>query len=96
MVVVIEVSLTEIPVIPPEPARPADAPVESATPCTFAFVASVTVPPSVVVPVPIAGRATVPVGGVIEKKLSKLPVAACPISHSSLLSAIAPVAVPPE
>src|SRR5215208_3271474 len=83
-----------MPVSAPVPATPADVPVEIATPCTFALVASVTVPPIVVVPVPIVGRAIVPVGGVIANSVSNGPVAAWPISHSPELS-VRPVAVVP-
>src|SRR5215213_1983941 len=94
VVVVIELSLTLIPVIAPVPATPANVPVETARPCSFAFVASMMVPPIVVVPVPIAGRAIVPAGGVIANSVSNGPVAAWPISHSPELS-VRPLVVAP-
>ena len=67
-------------------------------PLITALVLSVTVFWSVAVPVPIVGRAKVPVGGVIPISASKVLVGAfvtcCPTSHSPLLSARPVVAVP--
>ncbi len=94
VVVVNAVWVTSTPVIPPVPTRAADAPVEIARPCSLALVSRVTVPPIVVVPVPIAGRAIVPAGGVIANSVSKGPVAAWPISHSPVLRVSPVVSVP--
>ena len=77
-----------------DPASPADTPVAMTTPCTFAFVASVTVPPIVAVPAPVAGRVIVPAGGVMDISVSNGPVAGCPISHSPEFK-VRPVAVVP-
>ncbi len=81
---------------PPAPVRPSP-PVDSASPRSSAVFASVTVPCTVAVPVAIAGRAIVPVGGVIANSRSKLagPVAPCPTSFSLVLSVI-PFAYAPE
>ena len=74
VVVVSAVWLTSTPVMPgmpPVPMSAAAAPVEMVRPCSLALVASVMVPPSVVVPVFRLGRVIVPVGGVIPKRASK-------------------------
>src|SRR5262245_24522048 len=96
LIVVIELSLTLTPVRPPDPVIPVAVVVASERPWSFAFVASVIVPLSVVVPVFVVGRVVVPLGGVMPKRVSNAVVEACPVSHSSLFSVIAPVPVPPE
>ena len=74
-----------------------DVPVEMARPLTVTLLLSCTVPWTVAVPVPIAGRPIVPLGGVIPMSVSKSvePVTPCPISHSVVLSVL-PVEYVPE
>src|SRR5689334_12944943 len=86
VVVVIELSLTLTPVMPPEPVMLVAVVVASERPCSFDVDASVIVPLRVVVPAFVAGRAVVPLGGLIPKSVSNAVVDACPITHSSLLS----------
>lgn len=83
MVVVTEVWATSMPLRPPEPTSPLFAPVESARPRRKSLLASVTVFCTVAVPVGSDGRASVPVGGVSPKTVSKVvPVVPCPTSFS--------------
>ncbi len=86
--------VTPLIVVPPL-VKPADEPVERLNPRSLTTlladcVLTVTVPCSVGRTPPIEGRATVPAGGEIPMRLSKLaPVAPWPISHSPALSAMA-------